>query len=125
MQGDAVAVEMDNFLSLATLSEHRSSLLLDGIVISSGSWTAIDRYSVVTVQLSHGWHYVSVVEDSDATFAAYVYGRAKTLADHYAYGYAATGLGSSAVNCNWPKKRNPRNHEFHVKHFEVLFEKAE
>ena len=88
MQDDAVPIEMENFISVTTLTVHTTSILLDGVSISS-SWTSIDSYSVVTLPVTHGWHSLSVLQDSGATFAAYLYGRAKLVGDHYAYGYAA------------------------------------
>lgn len=79
---------------MATTVNNKQSVLINGSQVSS-QWIDIGPYSVAVASTNPGFHSISTVAGTDATFGAWVYGHSKFYESTSAYGYPVTYKGEN------------------------------
>lgn len=89
-------IDFDNWITIVTLESNVGCIRFDEMELSSvtsNKWdtTSIPGYGVITMRVTHGFHFVSVCPllESSASFACYVYGHSILKTSSSAYGFSA------------------------------------
>ena len=84
-------VDFSNFMAVATATVNIQAILFDGQPITTiGSWIDIGDFSVIAGPVRAGFHSVTTVGGSSATFGGWVYGHSIDSESTSAYGYPIT-----------------------------------